>query len=233
MSIKIFQVVDQTKTLQDIVKILKRQKPDVKKTLNSQGEEVDLHTTIDLVKEKQNSTYGTGVFASIKYDYLDNYTDRDGKQQSIIKSKIVDFAFISGSVWLLIFTRESESDKIATKISRIIYNQQEDPVLICQIFPHEMNGFLNKHPHSLKRCNWDGVNLPNLNKVNFLGTDMGDSADYNRFDSHGQKNSLMVFLHRFGITISLNRQASIHFYSKQTKDEQINFIVTHILPMCR
>lgn len=35
------------------------------------------------------------------------------------------------------------------------------------------------------------------------------------------------------MTLSINREAPLHFYTGHEKHEQIAFVVQHILPLCR
>ena len=62
MAITIFQVVSRSETLQNIEKLLKKnKKPSIKTITNPEGEEIDLKTTITNVKQ-QSSNNGVCVF---------------------------------------------------------------------------------------------------------------------------------------------------------------------------
>ena len=144
MAITIFQVVSRDETLQHIKQMLKKNRqPDVQIVNDPQGNDIELRTTIERVRNL-NDKYGDNIFASLKYDFTDDYVDRDGNHKSVTKSNTVEFAFISGSIYLLVFTSKNEANKIAEKISRIIYNQKDDPILSCQIRAPNMEKFIDK-----------------------------------------------------------------------------------------
>ena len=226
MPVTIFQVVDRDSTIQYIEENIRGKKL-TEHTITREGKDEELETSVDSVKNIQGN-----ICAVINYDSLVNYKDRSGIWHSVVKSSSVDVVFVRTDViYLLVFA--GKAGGIANKISRMVFNRKDDPILSCQIRPNEMNGFLEKYKHDMKRCNWSEINLPNLSKASLLGGNVENSRDYGRFDGHGQKNSLMVFLYTFSITISINREASIHFYTKNDANQQVGFITSHILKMCK
>ena len=226
MSIAIFQVMDSNSTIQSIEEGINGKKITEHATTR-EGNEEKLETSISGVKNIRGN-----IHAVINYDSLVNYKDRNGDWRSVVKSNSVEVVFVrTNMIYLLIFA--GNAGGIVTKISTMVFSRKEDPILSCQIRPNEMNDFLGRYTHDIKRCNWSEINLPNLNRAILLGSNMEGNRDYKRFDNHGQKNSLMVSLNTFGITISLNRGASIHFYTKIKMDQQIDFITSNILKMCK
>ena len=232
MPITIFQVVIKSETLQNIENLLKKKrKPHVQTMSGPQGEDIELRTTIERVK-KQSGEYGNSVSASLKYDFIDEYVDRDGKRKSVTKASTVEFVFISGSIHLLVFTRRSEANKITEKISRIIYNQKEEPILSCQIQARNMERFIIEHNPRILSCSWKELNIPTLGHASISGTGIEGSHDFRRFDDHGVKHSVRLQIPSKGVTLSMNRNASVHFFTKQDVSEQIAFIKKHVLQIC-
>lgn len=232
MAITIFQVVSRSETLQNIEKLLKKnKKPFIKTITNPEGEEIDLKTTITNVKQ-QSSNNGVCVSSLLKYDFTDDYEDGEGKQRSVIKTNKVNFVFVSGSIYLLVFTSKSEANKIAEKISKIIYNQSNNPILSCQIRSPSMEKFIEKHNPKILSCSWKELNIPTLGNASISGTGIEESNDFKRFDVHGSKNSIRLQIPNKGVTLSMNRNASVHFFTKHSVLEQIDFIQKHILKIC-
>ena len=232
MPITIFEVIVRNETLQNIEKLLKREKkPHVQTVSGPQGEDIELRTTIERIK-KQSGEYGDGISASLKYDFTDEYVDRGGKHQSVTKSNTVEFVFISGSIHLLVFTGRNEANKITEKISRIIYNQKEEPILSCQIHARNMERFISEHNPRILACSWKELNIPTLGNASISGTGIEGSHDFRRFNDHGVKHSIRLQIPSKGVTLSMNRNASVHFFTKQDVSEQMAFIKEHVLQMC-
>ena len=66
-----------------------------------------------------------------------------------------------------------------------------------------------------------------------LTSEIGANAEFQRFDQHGHKNSVRVRLPAMGMMLSINREASLHFYTSHEPHEQIAFVVQHVIPLCR
>ena len=232
MAITIFQVICGNETLKNIEKLLNRKKkPFVKTVQDKEGKEVELKTTIENVK-KQNNIDDDGIYALLKYDFIDDYVDGDGKQRSVIKTNRINFVFVSGSIYLLIFASKNEASKISLKISNIIYKQIDDPILSCQIRPNDMENFIREHDAKILSCSWKELNIPTLGNASISGTGIGESNDFKRFDDHGSKNSVRLQIPSKNITVSMNRNGSVHFFTKHSVPEQIDIVQKHILKIC-
>ena len=228
MTSTIFQVIENANLI-DLEKKLKKVKTQTVKKVNPiDGEYLDLQITIEDVKMKNKSIRG-----KMLYDYSDTYTDRSGEHLQI-KTKYIDFTFLHGSgLYLIIHASTKESIIVKQNFSRIVFNNQVRPILACDITPPAMQGFLDKNPHTVFNCSWDGLNIPGLTGTNLKGGQIESTTDFIRYEKHGMKKSIQLNLTSENITLSLNRQASIHFYTNVDIDSMERFIKDNIIPICR
>lgn len=228
MTITIYQIMERTMSLDKIQKTIKNSTKRYKQT-DAEGNVVELKTTIESIIKTE-----FGVLAIVKYDYLDEYLDRDGKMKSVIKSKPVTFVFTHGSgAFLLVFANQSIADKVVVEISKIAFPRHQDFILKCRINPADMEKFIKKHKPIILYTSWKEVRIPNLNNTSIGGKNIDASYDYKRYDSHGLKHSIRIRIESLGVTLSLNRNASLHFFSRLDENEQISFIREHILKLCK
>lgn len=231
MTITIFQILRKDETLKRIENRLKSAKIPPRTEVDAQGTSVDLRTSIERVKRLDTVT--GSIMASIKYDFMDNYVDHDGTQKSAIKARTVYFAFVSNpAIYLLIFAPKGEAGKTALKISRAVYNEASDPILTCNIRPAAMQKFINKYRPVILSCSWKDLDLLNVDGASVRGSSIEDTSDFQRFDSRGEKNSLRMRVPTLGVTMSINREASMHVYTKMEDRDQILLVKQHILNIC-
>lgn len=227
MSVTIFQIINKSITLQEIEKKLKKKITPKEVNDSSTGNTIKLKTTIEKIKLEKS------LRATICYDHIDSFFDRDGKENMIVKNTSIDFTFMHGSgIYLLVCTGREPAGKIASSLSTIIFNRDDDPILSCQINPNKMEGFIQKHNSIILSCSWKNINIPNLNIAMINGANLEEIQDFKRFDSHGVKHSLRIKIPSLHITLSINRYASLHIYTRIDENEREKFIKEQILPLC-
>lgn len=228
MSITAYQVVGGDKTLQQIERSLKRGKF-TRSVERPDGESVVLETSAGGFK-----TVGDGnLYATISDEHLDEYKAPGGSLLSVVKVRTIDIAFTSNARHLLVFAGRQGAGPVASKVSEIVFNAKDDPVLACSISPDKIDAFISEHKAEILYCSWSELRIPALNGASLRGSEIGTNLDFKRFDMHGLKNSVRAKLPALGMTLSINREASMHFYTSHELDEQIAFVRKHILPMCR
>lgn len=228
VSITIYQIMESTITLAEIQKKIKNCTK-TKKQIDPEGNEIELKTTIESIKKLEH-----GVSAIVKYDYLDEFFDRNGNMKSVVKSKPVNFMFTHGSgVYLLVFANKSDADKITGEISQIAFPRYKDFILGCRINPDDMEKFIKEHDPIIMQTGWREVRIPTISGATITGKDIDNSSDFKRYDLHGTKYNMRVHIKSMGFTISLNRHATLHFFSKVEENKQIFFIRKHILRLCK
>ena len=228
VSVTVFQVVGGDKTLQQLTKSMRR-RPLSRTVERPDGETADLRTTAGNIKTDE----GGNLHAAITDEYLDEYTAPGGAASSVVKARTIEIVFTANASHLLIFAGKPIAGQIASKVSSIAFGVKDDPVLKCDIPPDRIDAFIASHKAEILACSWKDLRIPTLSRAVLNGSEIGANSDFQRFDKHGLKNSVRVRLPTMGMTLSINREASLHFYTSHEPHEQIAFVVQHVIPLCR
>ena len=189
MSIALFKVEGGDKTLRQIAGSMKR-RPLVSTTERPDGEAVELRTSASDIMTDGNGN----LHAKITDEYLDEYTAPEGALSSVVKARTTEIVFTSNPGHLLIFARRQVAGSIAAKVSRIVFGDGGDPVLACRISPEGIGSFIADHNAQILSCSWKELDIPSLSGASRNGAEIGANPDFQRFDTHGLKNSVRVRL---------------------------------------
>lgn len=232
-SVTVFMVVEPDETLKKVKDRLDSRPLTATQTVTgAEGEPVVLTTTIKNVSERP---LGGEVAVSGRLRYQDKYEteDIDGIRQTQVRTHMAEFAFIQNPVRLLVLKGNVESRRVASKISRLLYNQNDDPILACRIYPHNLDGFIAHHNPDLRACAVGRLSIPDLSKVRLTGQNVEADPGYERYAEHGEKDSIRVHMAEIDKTIGISRTASVQFYNKMELDEKVEFLRQYVLDMCK
>lgn len=225
MGITIFNVVENM-TIKIISKKL-HVKPIENIETSPEGESVTLKTTIDDIKVKDN--YVGGI---VKQDYLDKWYDREGKQKSIQKVRITPFTFRKGSLNLFVHDSFQPASKVAHLLSNIVFKDKNDPILTRKIHPNKLVNFLEHHNCIIKGCSWKDLDLPKLSTAHIVGKSIDGTRDFERYDKHGTRNNVFFNMPSEDITLSVSQTATVSIRNKMETNNQEQFILDNIIPLC-
>lgn len=228
MSIIVFQILGKI-SINELETKLKKIKSKIgKKTNELTGDLEDLIISIENIKYDEKNIQGI-----MKYDDLKYFDGRNGKESHIITNH-ADFTFMCGSgLFLLINKNASDSRIVKQNFALLAFLTQPPSILPCDITPPVMSKFIEDNNCEVYKCGWDELDIPRIDKTNLSGSGINDTQDFRRYDQHGNKKSVMFNFPDENVTMSINREASIYFYNKWTRNQQENFMKTQILPLCR
>lgn len=229
VAITLFQVVGGGKSLRQLEGSMRR-RPLTYTVDRPDGGTVELKTSAGNFKTGGGDD---NLHASITEEYLDEYTAPGGARQSVVKARTIDIVFTADGGHLLVFAGRQGAGPIASKVSDIAFNAKDSPVLSCSILPPKIDAFIKDHGAQILSCSWGELRIPSLSRASLNGIEIGANPDFQRFDRHGSKNSVRVRLPSMGMTLSINREASVHFYTSHERRDEISFIMRHIVPLCR
>lgn len=228
MTVRIFQTTGRL-SINDIEDKLQKSRRNKEQKINPiDGNLVELKITLDDIENEDGVINGV-----MNYDTLETYKDRSGEHYQI-RTKTVEFTFLHGSgIYLIIYAGAKEAQHIFNNFSRLVFFNQNNSLLPCDITSAAMENFLDQNPHRVFRCSWDGLNIPGLTGTDLKGGQIENTQDFNRYDTHGLKKSIQFNLITENITLSMNRSASVHFYTWMDKNSMQQFIKEKIIPICR
>lgn len=232
-SVTVFKVAEQGETLEKVKNRLDSRPLTITHTVTgAEGESVVLNTAIQNVS---GLPLGGEATASGQLRYQEQYETEtmDGIRQTQVRTQMAEFAFIQNPLLLLVLRGNMESRRVAGKISRLLYNQNDDPILACRIYPHDLDAFIAQHGPDLRECALGRMSTPDINKVRLTGQNVEADPGYARYAAHGEKDSIRVHLATIGRTIGISGTASVRFYARMELGEKVEFLRQYILDMCK
>ena len=228
MSITVFRVLsNHGATLKKLENTMKKRSPINYQTSMPNGDSAVLKTTAEIFR---NTT--SGMFVKISYDSIDEYRAQGGEMMGVIKMDVVDVMFTKDIRYLLVWAGKAKANNVAKKVSELAFNMKDDPILKCSILPDKMERFLQEHNSKIISCGWKELNIPNMNDATIRGRDVENTSDFDRYDRHGTKHTVLLNIPSMQITLRINREASLRFYTKLEQDDQVSFVQKHVLQMC-
>ena len=142
---------------------------------------------------------------------------------------IVDYR---GDQYLIVFEKKRRANKIAIKISEILFIKGD--MIVEANIPHEILKSLHEStPEATKVIYFDNVDIPNINKLALYGEALADTSLYANYLNHG-KIWYVVFQHRdTGYIVGITRNAIIAMFTNISIEDFLDFIIRHILPLTR
>lgn len=232
-SVTIFQVAEPDETLENVKNRMDSRSLTLTQIVTgAEGEPVELTTAITNVSRR---SLGREAAVSGQLRYQDKYETEDieGASKTQVQTHKAEFAFIQNPIRLLVLKGNIESRRLAGKISRLLYNQNDDPIIACQIRPHDLDEFLAHHNPDLRACALGKLSIPDLSNVRLTGQNVEVDPGYGRYAKHGEKDSIRVYMADIDKTIGISRTASVQFYNKMELDEKVEFLRQYILDMCK
>lgn len=212
-----------------LVTKLKRAKKKFEVTSPETGDLVPLYTTIESVVKTENNKTVRGV---LRYDIGVPNQQRDGKVKFVTNTISVPFSFLIGSLYFVPFAKGKFAEVVADRMGGLVMSDIRDPILTCSISARSIEDFLSRNNHVITRCWWRNLNIPRLSGSVLNGTGIDDTADFRRYDEHGEKGSVQFRLSSNGWSLLVNQHAGVVFYGSMTRDEMENFLRREIVPRC-
>lgn len=229
-STKTFQCLEEF-SIDDLEKRLKKFSKKEREILNSEtgGTEI-LHTDIKKIKKYEEKNIVRGYMS---YDTVVEIKQREGPVKFIVTPNEVQFSFILGSTYFVVFAPSAEANNITTEMNSILFeNMRDPPILACNIIPPQIEDFLVHNPNEITNCWWKNVNIPNLSRAGLGGSGIQHTSDFRRFDNHGDKGSIRLRLLENGWSILINQYASVVFYTNADREDIEDFLRREIIPRC-
>jgi len=131
-----------------------------------------------------------------------------------------------GSQFLIVFEKKNRANKIAVKISELLFIKGD--MIVEGRIPHEVLKSLHEStPEATKVIYFDNVDIPNINKLALYGESLADTSLYTSYLSHG-KIWYVVFQHKeSGYIVGITRNAIIAMFTNITLEEFLDFIAKH------
>ncbi len=188
--------------------------------------------TIPLVKEISKlaltSDSLSGVFAQ---DVAFTVAHREG-EKLVVKTMEAPFLFAKEGkrIYLIVLEKKRVANNMANQLSKILF-MGAGSIVEAKIDPATLKKYHEANPEDTKVIFFDGVDIPNINKLSLYGSGLADTALYGEYSSHGAIWYMVFKSRRYGIVAGVTRSAVVTSFSQIKEEEFLSFISGEIFPL--
>ncbi len=140
------------------------------------------------------------------------------------------FAKYGERVYLIVLEKKAMANSIANKMSKILFIATGS-IAEAKIDPKTLKSFHEQNPEDTKVMFFDGVDIPNINKLSLYGSGLADTSLYNEYSSRGSIWYMVFKSRRYGIVVGVTRSAVVTAFSKVKEEEFLSYIRDEVFPL--
>lgn len=210
-------------------------------------EEIDLETIYEKLKNFRHEEEVNGVKLvreignlTLKSDSLEGtylqdmpfYVRHREGEKLIVKTIEAPFSFQmhEGKLFLVILERKRTANNIANILSKALFISIGS-IVEAKISPETMRKFHESNPEDTKVIFFDGVDIPNVEKLSLYGSQLADTNLYNEYLSRGAIWYMVFKSRKFGIIVGVTRNCVVTSFSKIEPREFLEYIKEEIFPL--
>lgn len=169
-----------------------------------------------------------GVFSK---DLVLSLNHRDGVK-FVTKTMEAPFVFSvsRGRTFLIVLEKKNIANNIANIMSKILFISQGG-IVEAKISPETLKKFHEANPEDTKVIFFDGVDIPNINKLSLYGSVLADTALYNDYSSRGSIWYMVFKSRKYGIVAGVTRSAVVTSFSEIKPAEFVTYIKEEVFPL--
>lgn len=185
-----------------------------------------------LVTEIIKLTMGQdSVEGVLSQDYAFTVHHRNG-EKVVVKTAESPFAFYrsGGRIFLIVLEKKRAANNIANLLSKILFISVGG-IVESRIQPETLKKFHEQNPEDTKVIFFDGVNIPNIEKLSLYGSGLANTLLYTDYSSRGGIWYMVFKSRRYGIVVGVTRNGVVTAFSEIEPPEFVSYIKTEILPL--
>lgn len=140
------------------------------------------------------------------------------------------FAKYGERVYLIMLEKKAMANSIANMMSKILFIATGS-IAEAKIDPKTLKRFHEQNPEDTKVMFFDGVDIPNINKLSLYGSGLADTSLYNEYSSRGSIWYMVFKSRRYGIVVGVTRSAVVTAFSKVKEEEFLSYIRDEVFPL--
>lgn len=155
-----------------------------------------------------------------------------GGERLVIKTIEAPFLFqINGErILLVILEKKRTANNIANQLSKILFISTGS-IVEAKILPETLRRFHEANPEDTKVIFFDGVDIPNVDKLSLYGSQLADTALYNEYLTHGTIWYIVFKSRKYGIVAGVTRNSVVTAFSEVKPREFLEYIKEEIFPL--
>jgi hypothetical protein len=131
---------------------------------------------------------------------------------------------------LVILEKKRTANNIANQLSKILFISTGS-IVEAKILPETLRKFHEANPEDTKVIFFDGVDIPNVDKLSLYGSQLADTALYNEYLTHGTIWYIVFKSRKYGIVAGVTRNSVVTAFSEVKPREFLEYIKEEIFPL--
>ncbi|MFQ6134839.1 MAG: hypothetical protein ACE5KU_03365 [Nitrososphaerales archaeon] len=169
-----------------------------------------------------------GIFARDKVIFMPHR----GKVVPVPKTLEAPFLFTQRGdrVLLTVVEKKERANSIANELSKVLFIIA-GRIVEARITPEVLKRFHEDNFEDTKVIFFDDVDVPNVAKLSLYGSELGNTALYNDYLTHGKIWYTVVRSRKYGYVVGVTRNAVVTVFSRVETSDFITYITNEIFPL--
>lgn len=194
----------------------------------------DKENNVVLVKEiKDLELVGDSLYGTFSQDnLLDAHHHGELVRYPATKEIPFFFSAYDNRILLTIMEKKAMANNIANQLSKILFISI-GRIVEARIEPKIFRKFHEENFEDSKVIFFDGVDIPNVDKLSLYGSELGDTSIYEDYLKHGEIWYIVLKSRKYGMIVGVTRNCVVTIFSKAKKDDFVEYIKKEIFPLIR
>jgi hypothetical protein len=140
------------------------------------------------------------------------------------------FNFFKDRLFLTVYDKKSRANNIANEMSKAVF-MSLGQVVEARIDPETLRKFHEANFQNTKIIFFDQVDLPNISKLSLYGEELGNTALYSDYLTHGKLWYIVIKSTKTGYVLGVTRNCVVTGFSRMEMLEFSSFVRGEILPL--
>ena len=186
----------------------------------------------DLVTEIPNLTKGEKSFTGLYSHDTITYVYHRGKRVPIPRTTEAVFNFTAreGEILLPILQEKWTAGRIANEFSKILF-ERKGRITEAEIPPEALSSFHKENPEGTKVTFFEGLGIPNLEKLSLYGPDLMETDLFGEYASRGNLWYIVMTSKKHGHVVGITRNAIVVIFNKVTPKEYLDYVFDEVFPL--
>ncbi|MGQ9760176.1 MAG: hypothetical protein ACUVQ5_06395 [Candidatus Methanomethylicaceae archaeon] len=187
---------------------------------------------VTLIKEVGELRLGSDYLEGTYFQDVPFTVQHRGGERLVVKTLEAPFLFNvqKGRMLLTILEKKRNANNIANQLSKILFISTGS-IVEAKITPETLKKFHEANPEDTKVIFFDGVDIPNVDKLSLYGSQLADTSLYNEYLTHGTIWYIVFKSKRYGIVAGVTRNSVVTAFSEVKPKEFLEYIKEEIFPL--
>ncbi|MBS7631996.1 hypothetical protein KEJ47_10640, partial [Candidatus Bathyarchaeota archaeon] len=187
---------------------------------------------ITLITEIGELTLGSDYLEGTFFQDIPFTVWHRGGERLVVKTLEAPFLFQvdSGRLLLVVLEKKRTANNIANQLSKILFISTGS-IVEAKIPPETLRKFHEANPEDTKVIFFDGVDIPNVDKLSLYGSQLADTALYNEYLNHGTIWYIVFKSRKYGIVAGVTRNSVVTAFSEVKPNDFLDYIRDEIFPL--